>query len=318
LKCFAESLNKKNKLTTIAEPLDQGIAEDIEKGAVKIDWDEKEKTAFFTTKYDWNQLDARSIWAFGPDATGPNILMNYTVESETDPKKLAAIRESITQAFQWATKEGPLCDEPVRNVKLKIMHADIADDPTQRTSANIIPAARRVAYSSFLLAAPRLMEPIYGVEIQTPADCVSAAYNVLVRRRGNVTSSVPKPGTPLYTVHAYLPLIESFGFETDLRTHTHGQAFCLSVFDHWELVPGDPLDKSVVLKPLEITPLEHLAREFMLKTRRRKGLEEDVSINTFFDDPMLLELAKQDADLQVYFAEQQQPHQMVQMQTTRM
>lgn len=65
-------------------------------------------------------------------------------------------------------------------------------------------------------------------------------------------------------------MIESFGFETDLRYHTQGQAFCLSVFDHWAIVPGDPLDKSIVLRPLEPAPIQHLAREFMVKTRRRK------------------------------------------------
>ena len=49
-----------------------------------------------------------------------------------------------------------------------------------------------------------------------------------------------------------------------------GQAFCLSVFDHWQIVPGDPLDKSIVLRPLEPAPVQALAREFMVKTRRRK------------------------------------------------
>ena len=68
------------------------------------------------------------------------------------------------------------------------------------------------------------------------------------------------------------------------------------MFDHWNIVPGDPLDKDIVLRPLEPSPPPHLAREFMVKTRRRKGLSEDVSISKFFDDPMLLELAKQDAD----------------------
>jgi U5 small nuclear ribonucleoprotein component len=109
-----------------------------------------------------------------------------------------------------------------------------------------------------------------------------------------------------------VPVIDSFGFETDLRTHTQGQAFCMSDFHHWQvcvcclfvyylyfvsfaqIVPGDPLDKSIIIKPLEQQPAPHLAREFMIKTRRRKGLSEDVSINKFFDDPMLLELAKQD------------------------
>lgn len=61
-----------------------------------------------------------------------------------------------------------------------------------------------------------------------------------------MTQDAPKPGSPLYTVKAFIPVIDSFGFETDLRSHTQGQAFGLSVFDHWEIVPGDPLDKSYV------------------------------------------------------------------------
>jgi len=75
----------------------------------------------------------------------------------------------------------------------------------------------------------------------------------------------------------------------------------VSTFDHWDIVPGDPLDKTIFLRPLEPAPTESLAREFMVKTRRRKGLSEDVSINKYFEHPMLLELAKQDADLQAYF-----------------
>ena len=58
------------------------------------------------------------------------------------------------------------------------------------------------------------------------------------------------------------------------------------------MVPGDPLDKSIMLRPLEPSPAQHLARDFMIKTRRRKGLSEDVAITKFFDDPMLLQLAK--------------------------
>ena len=112
--------------------------------------------------------------------------------------------------------------------------------------------------------------------------------------RGHVTQDAPVSGSPLYTIKAFIPAIDSFGFETDLRTHTQGQAFCLSVFHHWQIVPGDPLDKSIVIRPLEPQQASHLAREFMIKTRRRKGLSEDVSINKFFDDPMLLELARQD------------------------
>ena len=50
-----------------------------------------------------------------------------------------------------------------------------------------------------------------------------------------MTQDAPVPGSPLYTIKAFLPAIDSFGFETDLRTHTQGQAFCLSVFHHWQV-----------------------------------------------------------------------------------
>ena len=101
--------------------------------------------------------------------------------------------------------------------------------------------------------------------------CFSAINTVVSRRRGRqVDAPQPIAGTPVYIVKAFIPVIESFGFETDLRYHTQGQAFCLSVFDHWAIVPGDPLDKSIVLRPLEPAPIQHLAREFMVKTRRRK------------------------------------------------
>ena len=79
------------------------------------------------------------------------------------------------------------------------------------------------------------MEPYYSVEVQAPADCVSAVYTVLARRRGHVTQDAPIPGSPLYIIKAFIPCIDSFGFETDLRTHTQGQAFCLSVFHHWQV-----------------------------------------------------------------------------------
>ncbi|GIY37647.1 116 kDa U5 small nuclear ribonucleoprotein component [Caerostris extrusa] len=302
LKCFAETPNKKNKLTMIAEPLEKGLAEDIENEIVQINWNRKRLGEFFQSKYDWDLLAARSIWAFGPDNTGPNILVDDTLPSELTlirwtKSLLSTVKDSIVQGFQWATREGPLCEEPIRNVKFKILDAVIATEPIHRGGGQIIPTARRVAYSAFLMATPRLMEPYNFVEVQAPADCVSAVYTVLARRRGHVTQDAPVPGSPLYTIKAFIPAIDSFGFETDLRTHTQGQAFCLSVFHHWQIVPGDPLDKSIVIRPLEPQPAPHLAREFMIKTRRRKGLSEDVSINKFFDDPMLLELARQDVML---------------------
>lgn len=297
LKCYAETPNKKNKLTMIAEPLDKGLASDIETGKIKLDAPKKTVSDFFKSNYDWDALAAKSVWAFGPDASGPNALLDDTLPSEVDKSLLSAIRDSVVQGFQWGTREGPLCDEPIRDVKFKILDAIVADTPLQRGGGQVIPTARRCTYSAFLMATPRLMEPIYEVEIQSPADCMSAIYTVLSKRRGHVVSDAPKPGTPVYTVKALIPAIETFGFETDLRYHTQGQAFGQSYFDHWAVVPGDPLDKTIVLRPLEPAPVPHLAREFMVKTRRRKGMSEDVTVSKFFDDDLLIELAQADTEL---------------------
>ena len=298
LKCFAETPNKKNKLTMIAEPLDKGLAKDIETGAVSLRWPKKKLGDFFQSNYDWDILAARSVWAFGPDEAGPNALLDDTLPGEVDKSLLAAVRESVVQGFQWGTREGPLCDEPIRDVKFKILDAVVADQPLHRGGGQMIPTARRVAYSAFLMASPRMMEPVYAVEIQTPADFeASAIYNVLSKRRGHVIADAPRPGTPVYSVKALLPAIESFGFETDLPVPHPGSGVRDELLDHWQIVPGDPLDRSIALRPLEPAPAQHLAREFMVKTRRRKGMSEDVSVNKFFDDTLLMELARTDADI---------------------
>lgn len=298
LKCFSETPNKKNKLTVIAEPLDQGLAEDLENGSVSIDWPKKKIAGFFQDKYDWDVMAARSIWAFGPDNLGPNIFLDDTLASEVDKSLVSAIKNSVVQGFQWGAREGPLCDEPMRKVKFKLTDAIVSPDLLGRGGGQIIPTARRVCYSAFLMASPRLMEPVYYVEIQSPADCISAIYAILAKRRGHVTADIPKPGTPIFIVQAFLPVMESFGFETDIRVQTQGQAFCCSTFDHWKVVPGDPLDKNILLTPLEPAPMHALARDFMVKTRRRKGLSDDVHITKFFDDPMLLELVEQDGEIE--------------------
>ena len=85
----------------------------------------------------------------------------------------------------------------------------------------------------------------------------------------------------------FVPVIDSFGLESDLRSNTHGQAFMQKVFHHWSVVPGDPLDGDVILHPLEPAPKMAMARDFMTKLRRRKGLSDDISIVKYFDESML-------------------------------
>jgi len=72
-----------------------------------------------------------------------------------------------------------------------------------------------------MLAQPRLMEPILYVEAMCPPDCVKAVEDVATHRRGRLSKETPKPGTPFVIVSAEIPAIDAFGFETDLRSHTH-------------------------------------------------------------------------------------------------
>ena len=62
------------------------------------------------------------------------------------------------------------------------------------------------------------------------------------------------------------------------------------VFERWSVVPGDPLDKDAKTRPLEMASVQATARDFVLKTRRRKGLAEDVGVGKFLEADLLKEL----------------------------
>jgi len=171
----------------------------------------------------------------------------------------------------------------IRNTKFRLIDVALAQEAIFRGGGQIIPTSRRACYSSFLIASPRLMEPMYSMSMTGPQDSVSTVYNILARRRGHVLSDGPIAGTPLYRVSGLIPVIDSFGFETDLRIQTPGQAMVSLVFDRWNIVPGDPLDKEIVLRPLQMANAQATARDFVLKTRRRKGLSEDVSVAKFLE-----------------------------------
>ncbi|KAH7001300.1 P-loop containing nucleoside triphosphate hydrolase protein [Ilyonectria destructans] len=282
-KCYAITPNKKNKITMVAEQLEKGISTDIETGAVRIRDPIRKTAKFFEEKHGWDKLAARSIWAFGPDESGPNILQDDTLPTEVDKKLLNTVKESIRQGFSWATREGPLCEEPIRNTKFKVTDVLLANEAIFRGGGQIIPTSRRACYSSFLMASPRLMEPVYSVSVTGPEDSYMEVYNVLSRRRGHVLSDGPVAGTPLYRVNGLLPVIDSFGFETDLRIKTQGSSMVSLVFDSWSIVPGDPLDREQIIRPLQPASAQATARDFVLKTRRRKGLSEDVSVKTFLE-----------------------------------
>jgi translation elongation factor EF-G len=91
----------------------------------------------------------------------------------------------------------------IRNTKFKIMDASLATEAIYRGGGQIIPTARRACYSSFLMASPRLMEPVYACSMTGPADSVSALYALLAKRRGHVLSDSHIAGTRKLTCSTY-------------------------------------------------------------------------------------------------------------------
>merc|ERR1712127_994548 len=266
--CLSKSPNKHNRLFMRDCPMPDGLAEDIDNGEVSAKQDFKIRGRYLADKYEYDITEARKIWCFGPDTLGPNIVIDAT----KGVQYLNEIKDSVIAGFQWASKEGVLCDENMRGVRFNIYDVTLHTDAIHRGGGQIIPTARRVLYASTLTAEPRLMEPVYLVEIQCPENAVGGIYGVLNRRRGHVFEESQVVGTPMFHVKAYLPVNESFGFTADLRSNTGGQAFPQCVFDHWQIMQGDPLDGSS--KPYQVCQT----------TKKRKGLKLDIpDLANYFD-----------------------------------
>uniref|UniRef100_A0A914UKA7 Elongation factor 2 n=1 Tax=Plectus sambesii TaxID=2011161 RepID=A0A914UKA7_9BILA len=266
--CLSKSPNKHNRLFMKACPMPDGLAEDIEKGEINARDEAKARGKILAEKYEYDVTEARKIWCFGPDGTGANILVDVT----KGVQYLNEIKDSVVAGFQWATKEGVLCEENMRGVRFNIHDVTLHADAIHRGGGQIIPTARRVLYASAITAGPRMLEPVYLVEIQCPEAAVGGIYGVLNRRRGHVFEESQVVGTPMFIVKAYLPVNESFGFTADLRSNTGGQAFPQCVFDHWQILPGDPFDPST--KPAQV----------VAETRKRKGLKEQIpALDNYLD-----------------------------------
>nr|QWE91352.1 translation elongation factor 2 [Suigetsumonas clinomigrationis] len=253
---LSKSANKHNRLFMFAEPLKDEVVAAIESGEIGPRQEGKERARVLADKFGWDVDEARKIWAFGPEGTGPNFMADVTRAVQY----LNEIKESICAGFQWASNEGPVCGEPMRGVVFKLTDVALHADSIHRGMGQIMPTARRVIFASLLMSEPCLMEPIFNCEIQVPSSAVSGCYSTLSTKRGHVYSEEQKQGTPMMILKAYLPVTESFGFASLLRSNTGGQAFPQLIFDHWERLGGSVYDAGT--NPNVIAA----------KTRERKGL----------------------------------------------
>merc|ERR1711931_425815 len=266
--CLSKSPNKHNRIFMKAINMPDGLPDDIEKGEVSARQEAKDRGRYLADTYGYDVTDARKIWCFGPDGTGANIVIDCT----KGVQYLNEIKDSVVAGFQWASKEGVLCEENMRGVRFNIYDVTLHTDAIHRGGGQIIPTARRVFYASIITAGPSLMEPVYLVEIQCPEVAVGGIYSCLNRRRGHVFEENRIIGTPMFQVKAYLPVRESFGFTADLRSSTGGQAFPQCVFDHWQVMTSDAL--------IETTD----AGKVVIETRERKGLKREIpALDNYLD-----------------------------------
>ncbi|VAI39498.1 unnamed protein product [Triticum turgidum subsp. durum] len=267
---MSKSPNKHNRLYMEARPLEEGLAEAIDDGRIGPRDDPKVRSKILSEEFGWDKDLAKKIWCFGPETTGPNMVVDMC----KGVQYLNEIKDSVVAGFQWASKEGALCEENMRGICYEVCDVVLHTDAIHRGGGQVIPTARRVIYASQLTAKPRLLEPVYLVEIQAPENALGGIYGVLNQKRGHVFEEMQRQGTPLYNIKAYLPVIESFGFSSTLRAATSGQAFPQCVFDHWDIMASDPLDPGTQSATL------------VTEIRKRKGLKEQMTPLSDFEDKL--------------------------------
>ena len=114
---LSKSANKHNRLYVKAMPLEEELSLAIEQGKVTPRDEFKARARVLADEYGWGIEEARKIWAFGPDTTGPNLFVDAT----KGVQYLNEIKDSCNAGFQWATKEGVCAEEAMRGVRFNLL-----------------------------------------------------------------------------------------------------------------------------------------------------------------------------------------------------
>jgi len=255
---MSKSPNKHNRFWVQVEPLDEKAVELIDKGEISEEIGRKQLGAILHEKADWPAEEARNVWAIEEHK-------NILVDATKGIQYLIEAKDTIISGFRWACTNGPLCEEPMRGIKAKLVDAFLHEDPAHRGPAQVMPAIKRALFGSFLTAKPVLLEPVYKISVTVPMQWVGEVSNMIIRKRGRILSSEQKG--PLTMIMGHIPVAETFGLSADMRSATSGHAFWQSTFDHWEKVP------------------ENVAHNVIKEIRERRGLKPEIpKANEFVDD----------------------------------
>ncbi len=166
----------------------------------------------------------------------------------------SGVLESLIGGFEYACKAGPLCGEPTRYVKVKLIDMQLSGN--QDSKNEVMHGVGKAIFASFLTAKPVLLEPIYATTVSVSSELSGECSRILTTRRGKVKNFEQKG--LLTAIKGFIPVAETFGFSKELRSATSGRAIWQSIFDHWEKLP------------------ERLGIQTITELRKRKGLASDV------------------------------------------
>ncbi|XAR70865.1 Protein-synthesizing GTPase [Bertholletia excelsa] len=214
-----------------------------------------------------------------------------SIGSQSLYQEAVSLESSVVSGFQLATAAGPLCDEPMWGLAFVVeayispLAVELSESETSHKqqeqygifTGQVMAAVKDACRAAMLHKKPRLVEAMYFCELSTPTEYLGPMYAVLARRRARVLKEEMQEGSPLFTVHAYVPVSESFGFADELRRWTSGASSALLVLSHWEALPEDPFFVPKTEEEIEEfgdgSSIPHnTARKLIDAVRRRKGL----------------------------------------------
>jgi elongation factor 2 len=255
----AKSPNRLNKLRIQVEPLEDQIVQLIENGELTEDTNPKQISTILQKTGAWSTSEAQNVLAIEKHK---NILVNTIQQAQLSQET----RDNIISGFKWACQSGPLCEEPMRGIKAKLVDAQLHEDPVHRGPAQLVPATRRATLGSFLTAKASLVEPIFKINVTVPTQWVGQVSSIITRQKGRITASEQKG--PVTSIVGYIPVRQTIGLAAEMRSATSGHAFWQSTLSHWEKIPAN------------------IAYVIIQDIRKRRGLPPEIPVaSKFIDEP---------------------------------
>ncbi len=148
---------------------------------------------------------------------------------------------AVEQGVREALETGVLANYPVMDVKVALV--DGQDHPVDSSELAFKMAGSLGVQQALKRGKPILLEPYMKVEVATPDEFFGDVLGDISSRRGHVIN-VDQRGQ-LRVITAQVPLAETFGYATDLRSVTQGRATYTMEFDHYEEVPVSVADQII-------------------------------------------------------------------------